>query len=105
MTAYTKGPWFVVKASDYGCGDGLDICAGKSWGTAFVADPLYGNAGGKGFAASKEEAIANAYLMAAAPELLEALKAIFEDNCFSPMAGDVRAYRLSLQAIAKAEGK
>lgn len=38
-------------------------------------------------------------------ELLEALKAIFADNCFYHKTGDERAYRLSMQAIAKAEAK
>lgn len=38
-------------------------------------------------------------------QLHEALKAIFDDNCFYHKSGDGRAFRLSMEAIKKAEGK
>lgn len=45
----------------------------------------------------------NAALFAAAHELLESLKEIFDANCFYQKAGDERVFRLATQAIAKAE--
>lgn len=44
----------------------------------------------------------DAFFLRAAPELLEALQAIFADNCFYHKPGDERAYRLAMAAIAKA---
>ena len=53
-----------------------------------------------------EEAEANAYLIAAAPDMYEALKGILEDadnGSFTTLAGSIR--ELAKQALAKVEGK
>ena len=46
-----------------------------------------------------------AKLFAAAPELLSALKAIFDGNFFYHKVGDETVYQSALKAIAKAEGR
>jgi hypothetical protein len=95
MSAHTPGPWFVVE--DENCG---------RW--------IFPNKDGRGFAqdgsylAICAEVIggANARLIAAAPDLLAALKAAIEDAgwayasfCRCEVCEQVRA------AIAKAEGR
>lgn len=91
--AYTPAPW---KAEAYNLRMGSlisygDISKGQSVAIALAQkDALTGKA--------------NARLIAAAPELLEALKAIFEDNCFYHKDGDERAYLMAIRAIKKAEG-
>lgn len=60
------------------------------------------------YARSKEEGLANARLIAAAPELLEAAKRICESDAWSHVIGNVGLsgdMRVLQNAIAKAEGK
>lgn len=99
MSKHTQGPWELMETQGVMTFPILDIfqsSTGKS--VCSVSNSMK---------AAKElppdEIDANARLIAAAPELLEALKAIFEDNCFYHKTGDERAYRLATQAIAKAE--
>lgn len=101
MSAYTPGPWTpipqnngsVIIAHEYETGQQMKpkglrlVCHAFAWGNSLKEDE------------------ANACLISAAPELLEALKAIFEDNCFYHKDGDERAYQLATEAMAKAEGK
>jgi hypothetical protein len=64
----------------------------------------------RGLPLSDDEVAANAGLMAAAPDLLEALKAMFNGTCFCdfPKGGLThhgRHCELAQAAIAKAEGR
>lgn len=85
---YTKGEWKAI------CNDleGLIIFADKSK----IAKPYY-------FQGIKTngEFLANAYLIAAAPDMYEALKLIA--SCKSSVAGDV--VDIARKALAKAEGR
>lgn len=67
---HTEGPWFVVDnpPNNNGSTD-TSIYGGRG---VYVADVYYGYVGSEGI--SKVEAIANAHLIAAAPDLLEALQ-------------------------------
>lgn len=63
-----------------------------------------------GYEATRDEREANSRLIAAAPELLEALKAVIKDVCVPqsdhPWAIQQReAHELARKAIAKAEGQ
>jgi len=122
--SHTPGPWTVEPEYD----GGRTICELRWWG----AGPLSVNAGKqwithsgvqavKSLAARNVEAEANARLIAAAPELLEALKGVlagFEANAFCRNTdGDGRtdwaiqflphlqALAAATVAIAKAEGR
>ena len=52
-----------------------------------------------------EERVANAYLIAAAPDLLEALKGLKENGCFYDAHGPGCWCSKAAAAIAKAEGR
>ena len=84
MSAHTPGPW-ETSVNDEGQ---WDVCA--EGGGDMVAD----------LADCPESAEANARLIAAAPDLLAALKAVL-----ATMATDHVAYFQTQRAIAKAEGK
>jgi len=77
-TKYTPGPWLVYNDMGIAAHKGIDSHSGKS----IVLVGIGGSYGGvRG--ATKEEAEANARLIACAPELLEALKAAIDyiNNC------------------------
>ena len=132
MTAHTSGPW---RLHEYQDGETLDVVSeGEKWqswtfavgaGDAVVAEVCaWTTVGGYPRPSTRDEAEANARLIAAAPELLEALKegrrAIGEhfapNDCYAtgPATGD--AFRDLVQcpacsfiamydsAIAKATG-
>ena len=88
-TKHTPGPWEVEDNDGYG---GTFIYA-----TGVTTAEVVGDSA---------EAIANALLIAAAPELLEALKALADDHEFGA-TGAVRQDHLKAArtAIAKAEGR
>lgn len=91
---HTPGPWF---ADTENCGGGMSIktADGTSIGhTAAVRDPSYTEI-------RTPEAIANARLIAAAPDLLAACKEALEllSHVGGPTCGKLKA------AIAKAEGQ
>jgi len=93
--AYTKGPWekkngsLRVQVKDNPC---VAICYTDTFGTS-------------------GEAAGNAHLIAAAPDLLEALKALWCDiveyNVINhmPQANNNHAMLQAVAAMAKAEGK
>lgn len=115
---HTKGPWNVSRTmifaeNPYGKDD-MHIADVRGWGH------LTGKGGGCGFPDKKAEQIqdANAALIAAAPDLLEALKLLSSPSCGSVsqtqemMGWSVndeipKAERLkrAKKAIEKAEGK
>lgn len=97
--SHTPGPWTLTEPSVIGLADVLfgsarlrnDGCA-----TIIASDGKY------------DEARANAYLIAAAPELLDALKSFcgdMESLGGSPALGLRTAYDHALTVIAKAEGR
>lgn len=91
--SYTPGPWKVV--GDEFCEPWkTDVCTERDNECVLVASvriaPPVGETG------------ANADLIAAAPDLLEALKAI--ESCLSPYDNDYAAQKVRA-AIAKAEGR
>jgi hypothetical protein len=91
MTKHTPGPWSLKDDLIYGP-DGITIVS---------ADGLMENYGPPD--RSMEENYANARLIAAAPELLEALKGLFKNN--QDIDAYLQAKDKAVQAIAKAEGK
>ena len=82
--SYTKGKWY---------NDGSDV---RCDGGYFIAD-CEGGRDGEDIAINEQEA--NARLIAAAPDLLEALHDIVENS------GDIVAVSVAKTAIQKAEGK
>jgi len=100
MSNHTPGPW----KSD----DGFFVSAGLR-GIASIGGTTYG----QGIDKIRKENIANAHLIAAAPDLLEAAKSATQDlkGLYNSMDGrwgslDVKAIFEALQtAIAKARGE
>lgn len=97
-TEHTPGPWNSASLDQDS--DHIEVFAGISDGDQVAVVKGYGLATGKHY-----EAIANARLIAAAPDLLAALDAliaaIYEGKYVDPYS-DV--YRDALNAIAKATG-
>ena len=100
MTKFTKGPW-VGEPLDNGFehvvtdGKGLLIC--KCFGWAGYTD-----------SGAEVDIAANAHLIAAAPEMYEALKELVRiDNSYDAVTGSVEtaAFDAAETALAKAEGK
>jgi hypothetical protein len=112
MSSHTPGPWPVPHfATGHGC-DCRYILAGEHMGG--IAEVYVDNgkkvSDGGNDCPPIEEAKANARLIAAAPELLAALKRIVAEvdrpQTGAPVVGGVlRAIAESRDAIAKAEGK
>jgi len=96
---HTPGPWFYKLHIPDGSADGVYQILDKNDVIA-ILDPndtlAYGERNG--------ELEANAQLITAAPELLEALKTAIH---YIPQQGDsdLDAYEIALAAIAKAEGR
>lgn len=96
-TTFTPGPW-IVRCNDivYSIGDN---------GGRFIADCERTDKS-KRPAPPCEEDQANAYLIAAAPELLAALEALISMTADDSDAPDrVSVFRQSAAAIAKAKGE
>jgi len=107
MSKHTPGPWFVndnpLKMSEY-------CILAESRGTAFGASVAIANQREGRNPLSPEEAKANAQIMSAAPELLEALKIVTNDlACLVENAGKQAALdpriKKARAAMAKAEGE
>jgi hypothetical protein len=103
MAEFTPGPWTAAPTGEAMRG------YSQPFGVASVADPtlvagVFGDVRG-----GEEAARANARLIAAAPDLLAALKALTQDSRFNlaiggnPHAVDALVKQVDL-AIAKAEG-
>ena len=126
MSNYTPGPWKACNDGDCGCGfvsaNGHPICQVTSgdWGDEYPSIRLVGN----GTLDSRAEAYidkvvyghvapdtakANASLIAAAPDLLEALKELFNPQYWNDQYGrydyPLEASQAARAAIAKAEGR
>ena len=100
-TKHTPGPWKVFNLSD--AYPGIEAVNGGRRYTIVVygdADEYCGIRGD-----SPETRLANAHLIAAAPDLLEALKALVNqhDVYHQPMINEIAVKART--AIAKAEGK
>ena len=94
---HTPGPWHYVKRT---CGDGGS-------GTVTGPDNRSIMACNNSVDRTKEEKLANARLIAAAPDLLEALREaadILSANCDCGDCGPCNIERRDLAAIAKAQG-
>ena len=99
MSKHTPGPWIQVR-------DGRSVCAPSFLGVsvAFCGDCTVVSKEGK-YSISKDEAQANARLVAAAPDLLEALLWLADWSETDPNApGDLSAREVARAAIVKAEG-
>ena len=93
MSEYTKGPWKHADAPE-GCSEQIYA-------------PQAGNGNGGlitviSSGVSKEEDIANAHLISAAPEMYEALEAV-KDRIEGEWELDADSFQLVLKALAKAE--
>jgi len=93
MTEHTKGPWRRGKISQVivsGCKNGLNIPGADNWG-------YYG-----GYLIAESVSKVNAPLIAAAPELLEALENITGEAAFTGLPEEKQQDIYT--AIAKAKG-
>ena len=88
MSTHTSGPWHVGSATEFRNQIGIEPTIGC----------VYGDIKGK-------ETKANARLIAAAPELLEALKRSLSWLSSYPGGGAINVYDQAQQAIAKATGE
>jgi hypothetical protein len=79
MSKHTKGPWEVVGNTVYALHESFGRKRNRFWATVY-SDPSADEL--------KEEAEANARLIAAAPELLEALKWYVETDEVMNMEGN-----------------
>lgn len=93
-TKHTKGPWHCTKKHPRQISDARGFKIAKCLRLTK----------GSNFSMPEEEAQANAHLIAAAPELLEALKAVL-DSLFESGRRDFEAEQRAEDAIAKAEGR
>lgn len=106
MTGFTPGPWFVVR---YGDGDSLVICRDEAGDqrVAFLATP------GCRDQLEREKTWkrikCDAHLIAAAPELFEALaaeEALWQIGLFCATGGQIQEVAdLRQAALAKAKGE
>lgn len=94
IVAHTPGPWHIYNDSQV---EHVGIEAENVSIVIFGADD--DDAGVRG--RNTEEAIANAHLIAAAPELLEALESV---SCQSDLQMPADVWKKVLSAIAKAKG-
>ena len=100
MEKHTPGPWEVSQYCENGCGAQLGI-KGKDR-TLFWNYRIYT---GKGCPNETDvEANANAKLIAAAPELLEACKLVYHKTCYPYGADIMRELRSVLKAAIKKAG-
>lgn len=98
MSAHTPGPWAILTPSEDWLGRPVHdwavtvhehddwICTGPTWDQEF-----------------HDESLANARLIAAAPEMLDALRDVIEHMEWSTTRGEA-AYQCARAAIAKATG-
>ena len=108
MSKHTPGPWHLLSELD-GDGDILRICQTNAPSPGFHVALVYGHGGD---IEHDTERTANAKLLAAAPEMLEALSQLVNYNESDPSLyeGDNDGVLGKLmwaanQAITKAEGK
>ena len=112
MNNHTPGPWRVIAPRDDYAGIDAETCGIILFGYKDEKD----FSGIRGMSAA--EAVANAALIAAAPDMLEALQSVAawnerEDACDECLSGPCsvgrplrqKALRLTAMAIAKATGK
>ena len=103
MSAHTPGPWKL--------GDENDACCSVSTGRSAIWLDRMDELGRKPNVIPREEMLANAHLIMAAPDLLEVLREALKDGSAapSPIVGGRSLVLLDVAkaraAIAKAEGK
>lgn len=95
MSAHTPGPWFIGNESNECC----DVETGKTVISLDRHDPFMSGV----IIITRDEMLANAHLIAAAPDLLKALKAVFQHATTGCVADDTD-WEAVRAAIAKAEG-
>jgi hypothetical protein len=89
---HTPGPWFAKRAGD---GRYFEWYVGRDGGNCSIAEDITDPV-------TRDPSEANAHLIAAAPDLLEALKMMMEGGLEGPTS---QATETALAAIAKAEGR
>ena len=98
MSKHTPGPWCANRFSIMAKGS-TDTYSGTVWGCIARVEELYAwDSEGRGWSTSGDRD-ANAHLIAAAPELLEALEIALD------CAGDAWWAEKAEAAIAKAKGE
>ena len=107
-STFTQGPWKLepILLTQLG-GKGVYCRTVRQSGGFRIADVFAPSEGVTGTTEKRNEDLANARLIAAAPELFEALKAIYEidvpDAEWSPTLE--KCFGVALEAIAKVEGE
>ena len=99
MNKHTPGPWHVESMIDYG----RDIYAGDRW--IGQANNDHGTDINESGFPSNSECDANASLIAAAPDLLEALEVIIRDGRLQTFEDREKCRAIARAAIAKARGE
>ena len=97
MTQHTPGPWGIAVPEQTDAVQRLVTFEGREYGQAIAT------VHGPGWGATREGMQANARLIAAAPELLEALK-VCQVRIFMLEGSENNEYQTATDAIAKATG-
>lgn len=95
MSKYTPGPWYYYTEPQP---NGCPVVGARGLMVAMLAHSI-------NYSDQKETAISNARLIAAAPELLEALKGICDEQDERQGYASYEAYDKARAAIAKALGE
>jgi len=99
MSKFTPGPWSYIDATKEACMQYAPKCVIRA-GTVQIASFSWGDSK---WWPSKEESQANARLIAAAPDLLEALQAMVDAHAIpSSICKERPVYEAALAAIRKA---
>lgn len=107
MTKHTPGPWRIGKTSGWS-GTEVKAIASVAW---CAKASSYSSSWGESQEISADEALANAHLIAAAPDLLAACEACmtllvrYENKSIAPEVGTGAAINAAHAAIAKARGQ
>ena len=101
MSKHTPGPWKVGKTSGWS-GTEVKAIASIAW---CAKASSYSSSWGDSQEISADEALANAHLVAAAPDLLDALEEYHRVANAVPYAQWTPAMHKAQDAIAKAKGK
>lgn len=98
---HTAGPWSIWNFND----DPRHIAVGPEAGGIAVADVVASNAHGCYTAETEAQGMVNARLIAAAPDMLEALHLYLMDCELEKLEHNSDTYEAARAAIAKAKGE
>lgn len=93
-TKFTPGPWFVSSANKEDYEIGIQSAIGYQWHVCDVCDDM------------PDDHVANAHLIAAAPELYDALEGLLQNYKYNKRKGlGISPIMKAQKALAKARGE